>query len=573
MPPPAPPSPGRPPVPEEPSPYIANPEALKAGVVRDLEIVEEAWRLRSDASSSSTIPLPTESEPGPSTSTSNRSEVDVLHVLKVTTRAIRSVRNYLLALPDDHPTLHFGSNLIEAFRRHSISRPGLGGRRVASGIATPRPSTMSPGPTSSTAASAQAPVIGPAPPDPPSVIRRAALDVLSALRVLEERCRVPLSDEAYSTQPGILRAESPVSFALEENNRGGSALSAGEGSDIGHSSTALSSPTTLPSIPRSPKPDIVPLKVQGREKTVQVWADPEDDPWADFDDNVEKEDPWDERLVLGGGWLYRRDVEPTSLEKERSVVRRYLDVVDEVVFANSIPSTPGQRGWQRVKLDSGSNTRTSKSSRPSFDGSPRKSSENSSLRKRLISTTLLDAMSEVSMLTDEPEALNNSSLRVAGSGIYEQDKDIPDEELPDWAKRSSYKENPMGRLHSLIATHLPPELLEYLPSFPSLSENSDPFTVTPTSALTESRNAFREQLLTALSDGQILCTAYNLTVRKSRNPWGYIQLENVHDLLGLTHEPEREQPELDLSLGSSQRGKAKSSWTFRRTENLRYWAA
>lgn len=582
MPPPAPPSPSRPPVAEDPSPYIADPEALKTGVINDLEMVEEVWKLRSDSSGSSTIPLPL--EPGSSQSIS---EFDVLHVLKVTTRAIRSVRNYLLALPDDHPTLHFGSNLIEAFRRHSISRPGFSGRRMASGVTTPRPSGISTSISHSNTPS-QLPVAGPAPPDPPSVIRRAALDVLSALRALEERCRIPLSDEAYNAESGRFRAESPVSFALDKDtNLGRSFDSADEGIEVTDSSTPLSGSSPQPPIPRSPKPEIVPLKVQGREKTVQVWADPEEDLWDDFDDDAaEKQDPWDERIVLGGGWLYRHDVALSSLGKEQNVIRRYLDVVDEVVFANSIPATPGQRGWQRAKLDSVSRIRTAKSPRPSLgasDGSPRRSSGGSpSSRKRLISTTLLDAMSEVSMLTNEPRALGSSSLRIVGEDYdrdhghdyEEQENDIADDSLPDWAKRSLFKDNPTNRLHALIAAHLPPELLAFLPYPRSLDQTSDPFTASISQSAEDSA-AFRDRLLTVLSDGQILCTAYNLVVRKSRNPWGYIQLENVHDLLGLTHEPEKEQAELDLSLGSSQRGnaKTKSSWTFRRTENLKYWAA
>jgi hypothetical protein len=568
--PPAPPSPGVSSVPVAPSPYIANPEVLKLGVIDDLDAVESAWHLGVSPHARSRLSLSQDDlDPSSPSDAAHAHDFDVLHVLKITTRAIRSVRNYLLALPDDHPTLHFGANLIEAFRHHSLSRRGISSRRLVSGSSTPRPSTATPSTIlSSPSVGVGAPL--PAPPDPSSIIRRAVLDVLSALRVLEERSRLPLSDEAYEAGTGLLRVESPISFALDKDaGASGSVISADEESDAAGSVTLVSASSPHP--PRSPKPEIIPLKVQGREKAVPVWADREEDQWSDFDgDAVEKQDPWDERLVLGGGWLYRRDVNLASVEKERSVVKRYLDLVDEVVFSNSIPSTPGQRGWQRARLESAAKTRMGKSPRQSLaasDGSPTKHSESSHARKRLISTTLLDAMSEISMLTVEPEP----ALQDEGRGGT---LNVPDDPLPDWARRSSYPNDPLRRLCSFIAAHLPPELLNFLPS-PTVSTSSpDPFISSPTPT-PGNADEFRERLLVALSDGQILCTAYNVAVRRSRNPWGYIHLENVHDLLGITKEPEEEQPELDMSLGSTQRAgaKAKSSWTFRRTENLRYWAA
>ncbi|KAF8321250.1 hypothetical protein DL93DRAFT_2073052 [Clavulina sp. PMI_390] len=565
MPPPAPPSPSLPPAATEPSPYIADPEAIRSGVTRDLDAVEAIWGLRSDPSSSSnpSVEFPR------STPSSSRSEfIDVLHILKVTTRAIRSVRNYLVALPDDHPTLHFGANLIEAFRNHSMGRPGTLGRRGGA----PRHSAIH----LSSSPAQPAPIIGPTPPDPPSVIRRSALDVLTVLRVLEERCRIPLSDEAYHADPDRLRAESPVSFALDHASRGRASPGADDASsDTGASGTLVASPPQ--NVPHSPKPDVVPLKIQGRDKTVHVWADPDEGMWDDFDDDpVEKEDPWDERLVLGGGWLYRRDIELSSLDKERNVIKKYLEVVDEVVFANSIPIAPGERGWQRARLDS--TAVRSRSGRPSSrasDGSASNSANDAGLRKRVISTTLLDAMSEVSM-HDEPSSIEARLLPPSprSNNPSPISPSIPDESLAEWAQRASFEGDPIGRIHAMIAAHLPPELLGFLPSPSTSLDPSDPFATS--SAPTErDQQAFREHLLTVLSDGQIICTTYNAIVRRSRNPWGYIQLENVHDLLGLTEEPEREHLDLDLSLGSSQRAnaKSKSSWTFRRTENLRYWAA
>lgn len=71
----------------------------------------------------------------------------------------------------------------------------------------------------------------------------------------------------------------------------------------------------------------------------------------------------------------------------------------------------------------------------------------------------------------------------------------------------------------------------------------------------------REPLLQALSSGQLLCEAYNVAVRKSRQPWGYVNHDSIHDLVTLE------------STREGQEEKGKRGWTFRRVDNLRLWAA
>lgn len=99
------------------------------------------------------------------------------------------------------------------------------------------------------------------------------------------------------------------------------------------------------------------------------------------------------------------------------------------------------------------------------------------------------------------------------------------------------KHIPTGRAHALIYALLPDHLRSSLP----------PAT---------DRNAF----LLALSSGQFLCIAYNTGVRWSRKPWGFISPDSIHDIVALeATEDEKE--------------KSKTGWTFRRTDNLRLWAA
>jgi len=72
----------------------------------------------------------------------------------------------------------------------------------------------------------------------------------------------------------------------------------------------------------------------------------------------------------------------------------------------------------------------------------------------------------------------------------------------------------------------------------------------------------RAILLQSLSSGQLLCFAYNTGVRWSRKPWGYISKDAVHDIVALEQAAAQDKDE-----------KGKRGWTFRRTDNLRLWAA
>lgn len=78
----------------------------------------------------------------------------------------------------------------------------------------------------------------------------------------------------------------------------------------------------------------------------------------------------------------------------------------------------------------------------------------------------------------------------------------------------------------------------------------------------------RADLLNALSSGQLLCIAYNTRVRKSRQPWGYIDHNAIHDILELERADEG-----GSGGGGGEGGEGmKKGWTFRRTDNLILWA-
>lgn len=355
-------------------PYIktfeTDPESLRPGVIEDLNAVAVGWYLDGELHSEDQDPnfLGTGSKAG--------ERLDVLDLLKMTTRAVRSVRNYLVSLPDDSAT----PMLQTYFRPQSLSSVPPPRRRVS------QPDAAS---------------------DQLTRIRRGALEVLSALRDLEETARLPLEHDAYDAQ-----------------------------SDHGSSSTPeQNDPST-----RNTSPDffdhdadtsvsIAFIEVGGSRKPVPVWED-EEGTHDLSDEGFEKRERWDERLVLGGGWLYRQDMRLADLAREREVVSRYLDTVDEVLFGGV---QGGKRGWIREreraerKLKEG--RRASSADTLGIGGAA-----SGRASRRVVSTGLLDTMRDM-VVTEEPEEMEP---------LTEEDA-IEDDDLPEWAKRSTFVDNPLGR--------------------------------------------------------------------------------------------------------------------------------
>ncbi|SJL06493.1 uncharacterized protein ARMOST_09832 [Armillaria ostoyae] len=440
--------------------YETDPESLLPGVVEDLSAVASAWRIDN--------PLNSELLGGES--------FDVLGVLKTTTAAIRAVRNYVVSLPDE------SAGTIRAQFRSKV----LGPKAIR------LPSQSQSG----------------SPPDPLTLIRRSALEVLTVLRELEEKSRLPLSDEAYDAQSdgaNSRKGGGPPS-RVASPSMGSDKLPSEEDNLHVHEvdlDTAVS--FTL-------------MQVQGRYESVPVWEDEDEQSDSEEDD---QRDRWDEKLVVGSGWLYRQDIKWGELEKERKTVGLYLDVVDEVLFEGKKDDT---RGWER------------KARKAAVRGNKRRVSAGDaegrgfglypiSGGKRRVSTGILDVR-----ITEEPEDVED---------IAEEPEDsMDDDDLPEWAKRHAFEGDELDRVHALLAALLPPSLQEALaPSSP--------------------RSAF----LDSLSSGQLLCSAYNVGVRKSKKPWGYVNKDGVHDILAL----ERAEKE------SGDSETPKKGWTFRRTDNLRLW--
>ncbi|KAF8804155.1 hypothetical protein BYT27DRAFT_7194901 [Phlegmacium glaucopus] len=505
--------------------YEVDPESLLPVVIEDVIAVSLAWKLdnitergRQDQPSLQ-VPTPDRSLTG---------LFDVLEVLKTTTRAIRSTRNYLLSLPDESvgaSRTQFRSKIFEP--RRQPAQP------LAASSSTPIAASSS-STTSTSTANTQS-----SQSDPITLIRRSALEVLTVLRQLEENCRLPLSDDAYDAQSD-----------------------GGHSRGMGASPSAFASPAniTLDLPPDEPDTDLEStniagdpdasfsfslVQVQGRFESVPVWED-DDDGGSAFGFDAEektKRDGWDERLVLGSGWLYKQDIKLKELAKERSVVRQYLDVVDEVLFNGK--KEDGERGWMRVRREregKGATSRSAKRRVSTGDSIGRSGglldpAGGGDIARRRVSTGMVPMLRGMS-LSEEPEDMENIKEGVED----EEEETLDDEGLPEWAQRAAFIDDKMGRAHALLLFFLPSHLQAVLDT---------------------SRPTSRTSFLAALSSGQLLCIAYNACVRKSRQPWGFVSKDGIHDILALEREASRN--------GTGDEEGGKKVWTFRRTDNLRLW--
>jgi hypothetical protein len=358
-----------------------DPEALLPGVVGDLERVSSLWGLGSveqRRASSSSNGAPTSGDQSPSTATSpNHETFDVLLVLQSTVNAIKSVRNYLVALPDDTDT----TLNVPTFRPHTISR-----------LPNPVAKTSRRKDNSS---------------DPLALMRRSALNVLAILQEIEEKYRLPMTEDPF------------------EGN-------SDQGSGSRRSTLSPHTPSGEDDASSTASFNFSTLVVPGRNKPITVWEDEEENVFNE-DAETERKERWDEKLVLGGGWLYRSDVLLSDVEPARQLVAQYLDTVDRVVFLAN--NSEGERGWTRALHKLRSNRRSSSRS-SSGRQSPDLNSNNTSERRPR--SGLIDNMQN--MVIHEDTLLEEPTSPT----------EVDDEHLPNWAKRSEFVDDPLGMLSNQL---------------------------------------------------------------------------------------------------------------------------
>lgn len=361
-------------------PYVKTFETdsdnLRPGVIEDLITVASGWNLGPQQQATA------EQDPNLlGVGGGSRNSIDILDLLKNTTRAVRSVRNYLVSLPDDAQAPQNKPH----FRPHTLSSSPLPKRQVS------QPNS---------------------PHDPLTRIRGRALEVLAVLRELEERARLPLDHDAYDAQSDHGSSNDANTAPL---SRGTSPSSQIEDAEFLDADTSVS---------------ISYVDVGGRQRQVPVWEDEESSYDVNSVREEDKRDRWDERLVLGGGWLYQQNLRMEDLARERDVVSRYLDAVDDVLFGGA---KEDKRGWEREKERVERKERADREARAkgrrvsAGDASSHSGEGSARANRRVVSTSMLDSFRGMTV-TEEPEEMES---------LQEEDL-IEDDDLPAWAKRTTF---------------------------------------------------------------------------------------------------------------------------------------
>jgi len=105
-----------------------------------------------------------------------------------------------------------------------------------------------------------------------------------------------------------------------------------------------------------------------------------------------------------------------------------------------------------------------------------------------------------------------------------------------------------ARLLSLLSNLLPPNFFHHLPS---PSSTLEPYT-----------------------NGHLLCHAFNIAVRRSARPWGFVLEHEIHDFLGEREEAsEQSRRRSGEGLEGGGPSGGRKEYVFRKVENLRVFAA
>lgn len=484
-------------------PLEANTQAMRALLIADLQRLSDVWALSDWIASDSDVTairkvLSEGKFQVETTDTPQTTSADLLTIIDVTTKAIRSVRSYILALPQRSriPTTAPNEPIgRDRYKRQSsfsgVSRPGQVGAPVPTRTSEILHHDLTAGETSTSKPSLERRNSNTQDVDDAeqlSIVRKAALEMLSALKDMEEKNRVE---------------------ALVNN---------GEDGDTDVSSEAAKEDAAIRSA-LSSDPD---------ESSVSAFAN----------------------TIARTGYLYRSDLKLSELASERKVLEGYLRTVNVVLTAAEASTLESRRDRRRP-----SSSGTNGTQEGAVNGELMQSALGGTPSIRLDSS---EAPTTMGSTSDWSAAGLSTAQRISRFMI-------------DLCEGSVGRELDESRLYRLI------------------NAKDD-----------------LSRLLPLLYDGYLLCRAFNEAVRRSDKPWGYISSREMHDLeaeeaallqkeaLRLKQAQEDEavkfQTRSDRRSASeetsgvsktethsksleSENAPSRPGWTFRRSENLRVWAA
>ncbi|POW11610.1 hypothetical protein PSTT_05153 [Puccinia striiformis] len=282
-----------------------------------------------------------------------------------------------------------------------------------------------------------------------------------------------------------------------------------------------------------------------------------------INEDEEEEGEGETALVLPSmGWEYRQDISLDHLRNEALIVKDWLECVDgileglKIITAGLIVTTSDlnllsptinkptktikkKKSFTSSSLSPEGTIKKEKNvfkkimNSTKFQTSPTstKSTKNKQQQQQIVPAISLEEEHDHLEEHDEGSEEYQDEYQEHeddDDDEYDDDEEEDNEEcLPDWARNdrfislnniddqspSSTKEEDLqlARLFNCLISHLPVDLLVHL--VPPVGENG-------------SKIGF----LDSLSDGTLLCIAYNIVLRKSQRPWGFIPVESIHNL-------------------------------------------
>ncbi|EFP82796.1 uncharacterized protein PGTG_08992 [Puccinia graminis f. sp. tritici CRL 75-36-700-3] len=417
----------------------------------------------------------------------------IINLISLTTRAVRSVQKFILTIPDP-----------DIFSPANISN--LGGdlqRRMShlelSTAARPRISR-------STFLGSSQRASSPSRNEPPALISRRSATGFDPFALFKKRA-VSGPMMSYANSQTQTAKDDPLAILRKMSLEVLTCLK-----DIEHKFRIPGSATPM---------DNQEFSIFQSSDQHQRTSPPQQHSLAETKIVEQDEDNSEGSLILPSmSWEYRQDVSLEEVRKEALVVKEWLECVDGILEGMKIIT-----GSRRKKSHLGVKNQPTNMKKKSGIVKDR------NVFKKIINSSKFSTSNNAEMKVPDI-SLDDGTMTEDESYSEMEDEEDSEELLPDWARNDRFlikssrtddqgnpidglENDPLGRLFSCLVSHLPHELLSHL---------------VPPHGEFGSRIGF----LDSLSDGTLLCLAYNTVLRKSQRPWGFIPVESIHNLVTLT---------------------------------------
>ncbi|KAH9808721.1 hypothetical protein DFH28DRAFT_1135046 [Melampsora americana] len=522
-------------------PNLTDLESARREVMNQLDQVCESWGLieltsiKRVSSAQSSRSASDQDRSSNTTSPALRPHEDdfVVNLLALTTRAVRSVQKFILTLPD--------LDLIESNSKPGSTQGGLERRishlelstsarpRISKSVLNPFRSTSSSGlhhPTSTSSASHK------------SFSRSSIIDPFALFKK-----RLPSKfNQNNPNHPEEIK-EDPLSVLRRSSL---DVLGCLKEIEFRYRIPGSATPTeSFPAAASSP-PD-------SSSDTPPLIDTTTEDSTSSLSGST--------HLLPALSWDYRSDLGLQDVRQEAMIVKRWLEAVDGVLegvtIINRRPSS-----FQPLQLSSHSKHSTNET--PIGLGLPTQYTKPTpNPRKRHKFKQIFNSSKPIE------SGLPEISIQEEKEGEEEEEEEeteeieeIEDEENPleRWAREEVEEEreeevnSEERRQKKLIRAF---ECLRFFLPLDHLSHLKSPV---------QSRTDF----LKSLSDGMLVCIAYNIALRQSHRPWGFIPNQSIHNIIEL----EQRSVTMNSTLNQpNSETNERVGLTFRRMDNLRVWAA